>query len=141
MEVPNAFLGKTEQPSDKEVAAALGPAAAPWTEFVAWMAEKHGIAQQEWKGIYVDKYGWMLRLMRKKKIVVYLSPCEGCFRVAFTLNDKAVQAAREARFPKDVAKAIAEAPHYPEGTGLRLLVRSASDLPSIQKLAAIKLAN
>jgi hypothetical protein len=34
-----------------------------------------------------------------------------------------------------------EAPKYPEGTGVRLLVKTARDIGPLMKLAAIKLAN
>jgi hypothetical protein len=40
-----------------------------------------------------------------------------------------------------VLKLLDEAPHYAEGTGLRLVVKAAKDLAAIQKLALIKLAN
>jgi hypothetical protein len=60
--------------------------------------------------------------------------------VSFVLSDKAVKAARATRLPKPVTQAIAAAPHYPEGTGLRLVVHGLGDLPAIRKLA-IKVAN
>jgi hypothetical protein len=34
-----------------------------------------------------------------------------------------------------------EAPHYAEGTGVRLIVKAQKDLAAIKKLALIKLAN
>jgi hypothetical protein len=50
-------------------------------------------------------------------------------------------AARQANLSKSTLKLLGEAPRYPEGTGLRLLVKSAKDLAAIRKLALIKLAN
>jgi hypothetical protein len=141
VEVLNAFIGKAEQPSPAEVSAALGPSAGLWNELIAWMADKLGVATQEWKGVYVHKYGWSLTLKLKKRTILYLAPCMGCFRVAFTLGDKALAAARDARLPKKIIQALAEAPHYPEGTGLRLVVTNAADLAPIRKLAEIKLAH
>ena len=141
LDVLNAFVGKTGQPSPEEVAQALGPAAGLWSELIAWMADKLGVATQEWKGICVQKYGWSLTLKLKKRTIVYLGPCIGCFRVAFTLGDKAVAEARAAKLPRKIQQALAEAPRYPEGTGLRLVVKKAADLAAIRKLAEIKLAH
>lgn len=141
MEPTNAFIGRKDQPSPQELAAALGPAASLWSEFVAWMADKLGVTAQEWKGIYVHKYGWSLTLKLKKRTIVYLAPCEGCFRAAFTLSDKALAAAKVAKFPKRIQQALAAAPRYPEGTGLRLVVNHAADLDPLRKLAEIKLAH
>lgn len=141
MEVLNAFVGKREQPSPDEISAALGPSAPLWNEFVDWMATNLGATTQEWKGVCVNKYGWSLQLKLKKRTIVHLGPCVGCFRVAFALGDKAVAAARKSKLPRRVLQALAEATRYPEGTGLRLVVNKANDLAAIRKLAEIKLAN
>ena len=139
MENHNAFIGKTTPPTTKEVAAALGPSAALWNQLVDWFAEQ-GVTIQEWNS-YSPKAGWALRLKVKKRNIVYLAPCAGCFRVAFILGDKAVAAAREGGLSKAMLKLFDEAPRYPEGTGLRLIVKAAKDLAAIHKLALIKLAN
>jgi hypothetical protein len=141
MDAPNAFLGKASQPSNAEVTVALGPAAPLWSELIDEITTDAGKLTQEWKGIYVNKYGWSLRLKQKGRNIVYLSPCHNCFRVAFALSDKAVNAAKESHLPKTVAQALATAPHYPEGTGLRLTVNRPGDLRAIRKIAQIKLAN
>lgn len=140
MEIINAFVGRTSQPSAAEVEAALGPSAAAWKQFIDWIEHEKGVTTEEWKSD-APKYGWALRLKRKDRTIVYLGPCDGCFRAAFVLGDRAMEAARHARFPQKVADAIAGAPHYGEGTGVRLIVKKPADLPPIRMLAEIKLAN
>ena len=141
MEYTNAFVGSTMQPSDNEVRNALGPSAKIWKELVDWMAEKEGVSEQEWKGIAVKKYGWSMRLKQKGRNIVYLSPGKDCFMVSFVLSDRALKAAKSEHLPKAVHDALAQAPHYPEGNGLRLLIHRASDLAAIRKIAAITVAN
>jgi len=141
MEYASAFLGKTERPGDAELAAALGETASLWKEFIDWMANEMGATGQEWKGICVKKYGWSLRLKQKNRNIVYLGPGKGCFMASFVLSDKAVRAAKAARLPRAVAQAIAAAPRYPEGTGLRVVVHQPAEMAAIRKLAAIKIAN
>jgi hypothetical protein len=141
MDFANAFVGKANQPSDTEVASVLGPAAPLWSELIEEVSSDGGSLTQEWKGIVVHKYGWSLRLKQKSRNIIFMSPCHNCFRVAFTLSDKAVAAAKEAHLPKAVSHALATAPRYPEGTGLRLTVNRPADLPAIRKIARIKLAN
>jgi hypothetical protein len=141
MEYTNAFVGKTVQPSEDELKSALGPSTEVWKEFIAWMAEKEGVKEQEWKGIAVKKYGWSLRLKEKGRNIVYLGPGKDCFMVSFVLSNKALDEAKSEHLPKAVQDALANAPHYPEGNGLRLLVHRARDLAAIRKIAAIKLAN
>ena len=139
MEIPNAFIGKTGQPTEDEVSAALGSSAKVWREFVDWLAEEKGVTVQEWKSIS-PKYGWSLQMKLKKRTIVHLSPCAGCFRVGFALGDRAIAAARQSRLPKNIAKAIDNAPRYAEGTGVRLIVKRAGDLAGIRKLVVAKLA-
>ena len=107
---------------------------------VDWLATEHNVAEQEWKSISL-KYGWSLRLKLKKRTIVHLGPCQGCFRAVFILGDRAVEAARRSDLSKSVIKAISEATRYAEGTGIRLMVKGSKDLAPIRKLAIIKLAN
>ena len=139
MDATNAFVGKAETPTSEEVSSVLGESNEVWKTLIDWFAQQ-GVAEQEWNSFSL-KYGWSLRLKLKKRTIVHLSPCTGCFRAAFVLGDKAVTAARQSDLSKDVLKLIDAATRYAEGTGIRLLVKQKKDLAAIRKLAAIKLAN
>lgn len=136
----NAFIGKPKKPTDDELAAALGPAKSVWDRLIADLAEENGVDVQEWSS-YSRKAGWSLRLKRKKRTIVWLAPCRGCFRVAFIFGDKAMKAARQCQLPQRVIKILDEALRYPEGTGVRLNVKGDKDIAVLKKLAAIKLEN
>ena len=137
---PNAFINKPKQPTDAELAAALGPAKAAWNQLLTDLDQEFGVNVHEWNS-YSLKAGWSLRVKRKARTIVWLAPCPGCFRVAFILGDKAVLAARQAKLPRRILKMINDAKRYAEGTGLRLEVKSSKDIGTLKKLAAIKLAN
>ena len=136
----NAFTNKQETPSECEVTAALGSAKPVWDRFLSDLARECEATIREWKS-YSIKMGWSLRVKRKSRTIVWLSPLAGGFTVVFILGNQAMQAAREGRLPQRVVKALEKAPQYPEGTCLRLEVKSARDLAALRKLAAIKLAN
>jgi hypothetical protein len=140
MDNPNAFIGKTTTPTSEDLASVLGPTMALWDELVRQLLEEPGVTEMEWNSLK-PKYGWNLIIKSKKRRIVYLGPCVGCFRVSFVLGDKAMAAARTSNFAQAVVKILDEAPHYAEGTGVRLVVKTAKDLPAIRKLAKIKLAN
>jgi hypothetical protein len=137
---PNAFVGKKEQPTGADLETALGPAKPVWDRLLSDLADQHDVSVQEWK-CYSPKSGWALRLKRGKRTIVWLAPSAGCFRVTFILGDKAVQAARQSGLSAATLRALEDAPKYPEGTGLRLIVKSPRDVPTVNKLAQIKLAN
>jgi len=139
MDIPNAFVGSKTPPSENQLATALGPSSGVWKELISWL-DAQGIAGKEWKS-GSPKYGWVLRPELKKRRILYLGPCEGCFRVAFVLSDRAVAAARASDLPESLLKEIAEAKRYPEGTAVRLIVRKPEHLASVRKLVEIKLKN
>ena len=133
---PNAFIGSAQPPTDDELSVQLGAARALWDELLALLA----LPDREWHS-YSKKAGWSLKLKRGDRTVVYLAPCHGCFRVAFVLGARAVEAARRCNLPAAVIKIIDEAPRYAEGTGVRLEIRARKDLSAVKKLADVKLAN
>jgi hypothetical protein len=139
MEVSNAFVGRKIRPSEKDLAAKLGTAAEAWNELIAWL-QQQGIACDQWKSIS-PKYGWSLYPALRRRTILYLGPCQGCFRASFVLGDQAVAAAHTSGLPASLVKQIASARRFAEGTGVRLIVHSRDDLDLVRKLVTIKLQN
>jgi hypothetical protein len=138
--VTNAFSGRSEPPTEEELAGELGAAKAVWDRLLAVQAHECDLTGQEWNS-YSHKAGWSLRLKRGARNIIYLSPGRGCFVASFALGDKAVRAARESKLPKSVVQVIESAKRYAEGTAVRLEVSRAQDIAAIKKLTAIKLGN
>ena len=132
----NAFIGQPEKPADEELAAALGRARRLWDRVVSELSED-GVTIQEWTS-YSRKAGWALRLKRKERAIVYLSPSRGCFMASLALGDSAVQAALASGLPPAVEQIIRHSKRYAEGTAVRLEVRTSGDVAIVRKLAAAK---
>ncbi len=137
---PNAFIGRTKQPTEADLVAALGPAKPVWDAIVVDMARDLELSDREWKS-YGAKHGWALRLKRGKRNIVHLSPCRSGIHVLFILGDRAVAAARGSRLGRTATRLLDEAPRYPEGTGIRLEVTRPTQVALVRKLARIKLEN
>ena len=132
-----SFDDKDKVPDDKALARGLGPSKTLWDEFVRHISAAYAPVSEAW-GFYKS---WSLRLKQKKRTIVYLLPREGHFLCAFVFGGKATEAARRAKLPKAVMKEIEDAPVYAEGRGFRLEVRTAGDLGTMKKLAAIKMTS
>jgi hypothetical protein len=139
VDFPNAFIGRKTQPSAKDLAATLGDSLEAWKDLTVWLTGK-GISTKEWHSISA-KYGWALRPKLKSRNILYMGPCAGCFRASLILGDRAIAAARASDLPKAVLKEIAGARRYAEGTGIRLLVKTAEDQSPVRTLVEIKLQN
>ena len=137
----NAFIERTTKPTDAELAEALGvPAKALWDKLTAQLAEEHGVTIPDWHS-YSRKAGWTLRLKRKDRAIVYLTPSRGCFTASFALGEKAAEAARESGIPAAIVKIIDEAKRYAEGRGVRIEVHSSRDVAAVLKVAVAKIEN
>jgi uncharacterized protein DUF3788 len=135
----NAFIGKSEQPNERELERELGSTKALWDTLLRDLAET-GVTDQEWTS-YSPRAGWALRLKQKKRNIIYLAPCHGCFRVALALGEKAMQAAQQIKFPSSLATILQEAKRYPEGYAVRIEIRKPKEIGFVERLAQVKIEN
>jgi hypothetical protein len=133
MDHPNAFIGCKTPPTKMDLAPCLGPALPVWNELLAWL-ESQGIAGGEWKSVS-PKYGRGLRPALGKRTILYLGPCQQCFRASFVLGDRAVAAGANQQLTQKPAEGDCG------GEAIRILVRKPADLAAARKLVEIKLAN
>lgn len=125
----NAFIGRPAAPSDAELAAELGAVQPLWDRVRQEVA-----LPGEWRS-YSQKAGWSMRIKRKDRNIVYLSPGHGEFEATFILGNRAVAAAKE----RGLATIVEGGKRYPEGTGIRIAVKKPKDVATVKKLVDLKL--
>lgn len=131
---------KSKKPDDNTLAEVLGRTKRLWDDLINHIVQEYEPVTQEWN-FDGEKYGWSIRLKRKKRTILYLIPCRRYFLCAFVFGGKATEAARQGDLSSDVMKTINEAPVYGEGRGFRLEVKKKLDVEAMKKLAVIKMAN
>lgn len=136
----NVFVGQSKPPTEAQLVAALGDSYELWQQLITDLKNEFAIDTADWHASSV-KLGWSLRVQVKKRNIVYLSPRDGYFLASFALGDKAITAARKSDLSSSVLDIIVEAKRYPEGTAVRIEVRSESDLLTVKKLLKIKIDN
>ena len=105
---------------------------------IDFIKSSYGDVQPEWKH-YGKKSGWILKLFNKKRNVLFVVPCEGYFRVAFTLGDKATDKVYQTQLPEAIKTQLASAKKYAEGRTIQIEVRTDEDCQNIIKLIRLKL--
>jgi hypothetical protein len=136
----SAFEDKGKKPEAKELDRVLGASAALWKQLVDDIGRSHPPIAEVWN-FAGTKSGWSLRLKRKDRVVLHMTPQSGHFLVGIVLGDKAAKAAHGGGLPAAVVGLIDSAPRYAEGRGIRLPVVSPEDLHAAEKLAAIKMVS
>ncbi|MGD8698651.1 MAG: DUF3788 domain-containing protein [Gemmatimonadales bacterium] len=136
----SAFNDKSSPPRSAELRETLGRSSNLWDRLRDHLASDYQPLTEKWS-MYSERWGWSLQLKKKKRTILYMTPCKKHFLVGFVLGEKAVKAAHESELPEALLALIDSAPKYPEGRGVRIEVRTKKDLEAIKQLAAVKMAN
>lgn len=136
----SAFADKANPPQDVELAQTLGRSSLHWRAIVEATLPDRASLDASW--VYSGAaWGWSLRLSRRKRNLVYLTPREKHFIAGFALGERAVKAARAAGLPEAILGVIRDAKKYAEGRAVRIEVRKKSDRDAVLGLLSIKAEN
>jgi hypothetical protein len=134
----SAFDDSAAPPEPAAVGEVLGPSARLWDQLVSAVTESYPPIVALWN-FAGAKYGWSLRLKRRDRNLLHLTPQPGTFLLGVVLGEKAARAAHSGELPKAVLKLIDEAPRYGEGRGIRMQVATTDDVETALMLTALKM--
>ena len=137
--VLSAFDDESHPPEPGELEAVLRRSAEPWGQMVAHVEATYPPITQVWT-FAGAKYGWSMRLKRRDRVVLYMTPQPGSFLLGVVLGERAAKAAHDSGLPTPVLALIDDAPRYGEGRGIRCTVSTGEDLAVARALAALKMA-
>lgn len=134
----NVYNEKMVQPDEKMLSYDLGETKAYLDTIAGFIASEYGNFKPEWK-FYNQNTGWILKMLTKKRNVLFVVPCEGFFRIAFTFGDKAANLILSSELPDTIKQLLLDARKHAEGRTIVIDVKSESDLENILKMIRIKL--
>lgn len=135
----SAFEDKTQPPEEEEVAEVLGRSQAAWRCLREELAKAYPPLVEEW--IYPSKkWGWTLRLKRKRRAIVYLTPHDRYFVAGTALGERAVAAALTDDLPDEVRERIENAERFAEGRAFRVEVRTKKDAVVVEQVLPYKMS-
>ncbi len=127
-------------PTEAELKSALGGSYDLWETLRQYTLKTGNVATEEWK-YSGDKYGWGYRLNDKKRVLLYLLPRDGFFRVAFVFGLKATDAVLATTVSDLIKEELIAAKVYAEGRGIRVEVRDQKKIKDLKCLIDIKIDN
>lgn len=136
----SVFEEKSKKPTGADLEQALGKTWKHWKTLETFTLEAYPSAKTEWN-YSGAKYGWSFRISDKKRVLVYLLPRAGFFKVAFVFGQKATDEILKSKIADSIKTELQNAKVYAEGRGIRVEVRDATLLPDLKKLIGIKLAH
>lgn len=133
------FTERGHRPTEIDLEKALGDNYNLWVNLRKYTLDKAPHASQEWK-FTGEKFGWSFRISDKKRVILYLLPRDGFFRVGLVFGQKATDAVLASGVSTTIKDELTSARAYAEGRGIRLEVRGGWPLHDIETLISIKLS-
>jgi hypothetical protein len=131
------FTNEALVPSEKDVMDALGTCFSVWNTVAAFTHTSYPGATASWK-YGGEKSGWSYRISDSKRVLVYLLPRSGFFKVAMVFGSNAYEQVIASDINSPIKEELEAARPYAEGRGIRIDVTDDAILDDIKKLIRIK---
>jgi hypothetical protein len=130
------FLDKAHQPTEDEIAAALGPAYPLWQRLLAFIAETYQMPGEfSFSG---KNYGWNMWYRKSGKSLVTLYPQQGKLIAQVVLGKAEVEQAEALTLGDHVSKVLRETAQLHDGRWLFIPVTTERDAQDIEQLLLVK---
>lgn len=131
---------KTKKPTDKSLEAVLAKNYKLWVDITTHCDETYDNISLNW--VFAgEKYGWLLKILKKKRVIVNLVPNDKFVKIGCILGGKAMEAIKKIELLPETSTIIKSAPKYGEGYGVEIDLKYKKQLKDIFKLIKIKIDN
>ena len=134
------FTDNKHEPTASDLKTGLGSTYALWQMLVDFTCQLYSSAQLHWH-YSGDKYGWGFRIKDKKRVLVYLLPRSGFFRVAMVFGQKGTDEILGSGVDERIKTELRNAKPYAEGRGIRIDVKDKALIEDLKRLIAVKISN
>jgi hypothetical protein len=136
----SVFDSKLVLPNEKMLATELGKTKEHFNLIASFIRNEGGDLRLEWK-FYGEKSGWLLKMLCKKRNMMFVVPGKDHFKVSFIFGEKAVGEIMASDLPDFIKQLISGSKKYPEGRGIQLEIKTRKDCEQILNLIRIKLSH
>jgi hypothetical protein len=134
---PPVLTDKSTFPSETIIFSHLGKSKVLWLSLFDRMHSEHPDFSEEWR-YYNDGKCWLMKVVRKKKTVFWLTVIPKTFRVTFYFTDKANALIAGSTIPAELKIQFSEGRQYGKIRGLTVVCKTKKDIAAVEELMAIK---
>lgn len=134
------FTDKNKAPTILDLEGGLMETFHIWHEIASFTIQNYPQALAKWH-FSGEQFGWSYRINDQKRVLVYLLPRDGFFKVALVFGQKALNQIMASEISEPIKNELENTKKYAEGKGIRITVNDRSNLADLQKLIRIKIAN
>jgi hypothetical protein len=136
----SVFCDQDNIPSEVELKLALADTFILWQQIENFTLLQCPTTKAGWY-FSGTKYGWGYRISDATRVLVYLLPRSGYFKVGLVFGKKALTVIQNSKVANSIKQELSTTKAFAEGTGIRLNITDASILSDILLLITIKVAN
>ena len=128
---------KEQVPTDEIIFGHIGEKKARWESLFSWIKSEHPDFESEWR-FYKDGNSWLMKQVRKKKTIFWLSVVEGGFIVTFYFGDKAEPAILDSALSRERKDAFVDGKRYGRIRGISIPIDDDGALADVKVLIPIR---
>ncbi|MBI9070881.1 MAG: DUF3788 domain-containing protein [Melioribacteraceae bacterium] len=137
MEKP--ILSDKEQfPTDEVIFTHIGNSKKRWEKLFDFISSNYPEFEEQWS-YYNDGKSWLMKVVRKKKTIFWLSIIKNSFRTTFYFGDKAETAILESNISDELKDSFKNGKRYGKIRGITIEIKNGTALENVYKLIDIKL--
>jgi len=138
--ITSIFNDKKAAPNNSMIATALADKYILWEELCNHVKAEYPNVVEEWK-YYGEISGWCLKLLSKKRNLLFFTPLNGYFRIRIVLSEKAIACIEKVKLSNEIKKAIHAATPYTEGRSIDIDINHSEQIETIKTLIKTKFEN
>lgn len=124
-------------PTEEMVFGYIGEKKAQWASLFDWVQAEHPDLESEWR-FYKDGNSWLMKTVRKKKTIFWLSVVDGGFIVTFYFGDKAEPAILESPVSQNLKDAFVNGKRYGRIRGISIPMDDDAAVADVKTLIPMK---
>jgi len=132
------LINPDEHPNEEIIFSHIGRTKSYWISIFDFFHTKHPEFDEEWR-YYKDGKSWLLKIVKKKNTICWISVEQKQFKMTFYFTDRAEQAIMASTISDELKEQFKSGKYYNKIRGLTITFRNKKDVEYAKSLIKIKL--